>query len=512
VALDSQNRPHAIWTDQSMAYAYLLYSWKTDSGWTPPIDLTTGWGGAEYPDIAIDPFDRIHVVWRAGMYHIFYCCWDGQQWSIPVSLFPLTLCTTPKIAADSQGHVHLVWISNVTTSYSETLYSLHDETGWSAPVNLSNTPTYSNVEPDIAMDSADHPHIVWVEYSGNQDVYYTHFDGICWSAPLTISQSPLGLRCYKPSIAVSNNNHVVAYLRGSSSVPKVFFYTTFHEGNWSDPDTLSPAPVFSSPIVQYDNQDNLHATISVMTSRYGSELYHLCYLDERLLPATLTPQGSLTIPSTGGSFTYTVRVENLAVLPVTCDAWVDVVLPNGAVYGPVLQRPNLTLNAGAVLERPNLVQTVPPGAPAGQYFYRFRVGDISDSLVVAADSFSFTKLGVGDLGLEMGEGWMVTGWENEADFGGPCSVVAMPETASLSASPNPFNPQTVARFELRDASHVRLRVYETTGREVTTLVEGWRDAGLHEVTFDASGLPSGLYLLRMEAGDFTQVQKLVLLK
>jgi len=78
--------------------------------------------------------------------------------------------------------------------------------------------------------------------------------------------------------------------------------------------------------------------------------------------------------------------------------------------------------------------------------------------------------------------------------------------------PNPFNPSTVARYELQAASHVSLKVYDTAGREVRTLVDGWRVAGSHEITFNASGLPSGLYLARLQAGDFTQTQKLVLLK
>jgi len=82
----------------------------------------------------------------------------------------------------------------------------------------------------------------------------------------------------------------------------------------------------------------------------------------------------------------------------------------------------------------------------------------------------------------------------------------------LALSPQPGNPTTAARFELRAASHVVLRVYDTAGREVATLVEGWREAGTHEVTFDGSGLASGVYLVRLQAGGASQVQKVVLLK
>ncbi|RJP78135.1 MAG: T9SS C-terminal target domain-containing protein [Candidatus Zixiibacteriota bacterium] len=78
--------------------------------------------------------------------------------------------------------------------------------------------------------------------------------------------------------------------------------------------------------------------------------------------------------------------------------------------------------------------------------------------------------------------------------------------------PNPFNSSTVARYEIRVANRVTLRVYDTAGRQVATLVDGWKDAGLHELTFDGAGWPSGIYLLRLEAGEFTAVRKMVLLR
>jgi agmatine/peptidylarginine deiminase len=78
--------------------------------------------------------------------------------------------------------------------------------------------------------------------------------------------------------------------------------------------------------------------------------------------------------------------------------------------------------------------------------------------------------------------------------------------------PNPFNPTTVISYQLPDASHVQLVVYDISGRLVTELVNGMRDAGIHEVTFDATGLASGIYLYRMEAGKFETSGKMVLMK
>jgi hypothetical protein len=78
--------------------------------------------------------------------------------------------------------------------------------------------------------------------------------------------------------------------------------------------------------------------------------------------------------------------------------------------------------------------------------------------------------------------------------------------------PNPFNPATTLRFRLTEASTVNLRVYDVMGREVASLVNGYRNAGPHEVTFDASHLASGIYLYQMEAGDFSASRKMVLMK
>jgi uncharacterized delta-60 repeat protein len=81
-----------------------------------------------------------------------------------------------------------------------------------------------------------------------------------------------------------------------------------------------------------------------------------------------------------------------------------------------------------------------------------------------------------------------------------------------SPSPNPFNPSTTLSYELPTASEVKLTVCDTAGRLVATLVQGRQLAGGHSVTFDGSELPSGIYFARLEAGEFMQTQKLVLLK
>jgi hypothetical protein len=78
--------------------------------------------------------------------------------------------------------------------------------------------------------------------------------------------------------------------------------------------------------------------------------------------------------------------------------------------------------------------------------------------------------------------------------------------------PNPSNPGTTIRYELPVASTVRLSLFDILGREVSVLVTERREAGIHEIRFDASGLSSGIYFYRLQAGDFVQTKRLLVLK
>ena len=84
-------------------------------------------------------------------------------------------------------------------------------------------------------------------------------------------------------------------------------------------------------------------------------------------------------------------------------------------------------------------------------------------------------------------------------------------------SPNPFNPVTTIRFELRAAGPVRLEVYDLAGRRVATLVREHLGAGAHEVQWrgtDDDGLraASGVYICRLQAGGLTENRRLALVK
>ncbi len=78
--------------------------------------------------------------------------------------------------------------------------------------------------------------------------------------------------------------------------------------------------------------------------------------------------------------------------------------------------------------------------------------------------------------------------------------------------PNPFNPSTTIRYSLKENGKVKLSVFNLQGRKVAQLVNAAQSMGTYELTWDASSLPSGIYIYRLQAGEFVDTKKMTLLK
>jgi len=104
-------------------------------------------------------------------------------------------------------------------------------------------------------------------------------------------------------------------------------------------------------------------------------------------------------------------------------------------------------------------------------------------------------------------------------FGAGASVPETPVSQMIPAAfslhqnyPNPFNPTTTIRYDVKQTGPVELTVFDLLGKEVAKLASGRHLAGSYTITWNADDLPSGMYLCRMNAGTFSQTQKVMLVK
>jgi hypothetical protein len=188
-------------------------------------------------------------------------------------------------------------------------------------------------------------------------------------------------------------------------------------------------------------------------------------------------------------------------------------------YGANISIDNL--RAGTSCNDPRIYLMIPSVAfgdpiPAGgvdssetELCFEYAVGYGPDSLATKPAEFTVT--------VHSGE---YPFWTGKFLFAGTITgVIEMDVENGLPAAfaleqnyPNPFNPSTTIKYELPKSSMVRLIVYDMLGREVSVLVNERKDAGIHDVHFDGSGLSTGVYLYRMQAEDVTQSRRLILLK
>jgi hypothetical protein len=135
------------------------------------------------------------------------------------------------------------------------------------------------------------------------------------------------------------------------------------------------------------------------------------------------------------------------------------------------------------------VKTVSNLSEGLTYYWRVRAGNVSGFSAWSDSSFI---LGATDVKKEEG---------------------AIPTEYSISQNyPNPFNPTTTIDLALPKKALTKIVIYDLLGRQIQTLINGELEAGYHEISVDASSLPSGVYFYRVQSGDFTQTKRMILMK
>jgi hypothetical protein len=223
---------------------------------------------------------------------------------------------------------------------------------------------------------------------------------------------------------------------------------------------------------------------------------------------TLTPTSNLELPAEGGTLVYDLYLVNGSAL-----TWPDsefttyVTLPDNTLYGPLFTYP-FDLIPFMDLTYTNLTQSVPDYAPEGSYSFVARVGYPTQYI---EDSFEFSKLGAVSGRMNLDD-WSATGWIAE-DVASPTSSELPERFVMNTAYPNPFNSTTMISVALPESVSLTVTVFNITGQLVAELANGQFTAGQHSLTFDASGLASGLYFVRATVpGQLNATQKVMLVR
>jgi hypothetical protein len=162
----------------------------------------------------------------------------------------------------------------------------------------------------------------------------------------------------------------------------------------------------------------------------------------------------------------------------------------------IIQSVMFTNDHFTVLQAPADTLSAYGSTPIGLRYIRQTADDVADTLVIEYNAGAPLRipLSVGSSSVET-------------------VVPSIPHEYFLGQNyPNPFNPSTTIVFGLPKASRTSLSVFDLLGRNVTTLEDGYIEAGTYRVMFDGRRLTSGIYFVRLAAGRFSQTRKLMLLK
>jgi predicted CXXCH cytochrome family protein len=206
--------------------------------------------------------------------------------------------------------------------------------------------------------------------------------------------------------------------------------------------------------------------------------------------ATITTVDSpVVIPAQGGSFEYVMTFSNLTDETQVVDIWTRLIETDGSIV-PVFGPRTTSLPPQATRSKTRTL-VVPGTDPPGAYRLVLFVGGF-DSTVFSSDTLTFTKAQQAMKQVE----------ENTQVY----------DFALRQNHPNPFNPVTTIVYTIPRTIEVRLDIFNMLGQRVGVLVEGIQSAGYHSVKFEAKDLPSGIYLYRLQAGEYSETRKLVLTK
>ena len=368
-----------------------------------------------------------------------------------------------------------------------------------------------------------------IAYAGNVRVYKTTDDGFGWSRIFTPENAPYsfsgtGTRCLAIEECPWDSSIVFAGFDQQDSGKGGVFYSMDEGATWNqlllEASSVGPDVDVTDIVFNLEGADTV-AYIGVLydlAAPTGRSVYRAVksgstWTASQDMNSGGTSTGSLIVTSVwdlyvDGDTVYAAGTDagtnhpTIYKKPVAgSNLWTPITV-TGFPFGTGIEATAVTVGNDTLYAAVgSTVYYYTPGATKWEIGYEYPVGTrinflYFDELLVGTSTglyAHFTKGSVTDVKGTVEEG--------------------IPDQFSLEQNyPNPFNPTTNIRFKLSEATDVQLIVYDILGREVATLVNGFKQKGIYRINFDAGNLTSGIYVYRLKTAKFSKTRKMMLLK
>lgn len=275
LAVDHQNRLHAVWYDGSRIVRYATKETGA-SAWSAPVALSTA-NDAYYPAIGVAPQGAVHVIWRENNNIKYTMRPPTGAWLAPIAISSSgTVNIMPDLYADAMGDIHVVW-SDGSPGNNEIFYRVRHggSNVWSDIERVSNT-AGSSWAPTVAADGLGGVHIAWYDYTpGVTEIYYaTKPPGVAtWSAATNVSMTAGGSQWPTLAVDAGNTVHLVwqdtLTLGGQTQAHILYYISKAAGGAWSSSAEITRGQANGQnaqpPTLAVGSDGSLHVAWATMT-------------------------------------------------------------------------------------------------------------------------------------------------------------------------------------------------------------------------------------------------------
>jgi hypothetical protein len=456
-----------------------------------------------------------------------------EGWSAPRSINDTTLSAFwPALAVSRDGKVYAVWSckNQPPIDLRAQLYlACFDGNRWSPAKAITDTGKADHT-PEIVCDTLGNPHIVWSE-SESGEIYYQRFDGVSWSTPLNISGSP-GASFY-PRITVDHRNRIHVVWHDNSQGIYSIFYRCLDGETWSETVSLSDALYSGFPRISADAKGDLHVSFHALIAYPNYDVFY-----RRCRSGTWESIVQITYDSLR-SVSPTISVSS-ADQPMI--AWSqtfgDIIFPRPqricfSIHDPNTWSSPMSLADTSECREPSMavgsnddvhvvweLYTRPNPFACTIYYSHKSGGSWHDAVSLMGPVRGFS---IGPKVCVDTDGYCHVVWVTDdhrvcytrqttvSDVSDPEGLP--PLILSLEQNyPNPFNSQTVIEYSIPKSGRTTVKLFDVLGRELRSLWAGEQDQGMHSITVDASGLPSGVYFYRLQSTGGVHTRSMLLLR